>query len=308
MINRYDTTTDSGNLTAAKHSVTHVAAVHLHVGYIHTTIVDVAAAKDTSCIIQPLVTLEMAVFVSIRVVFNLLYVTLVKVCCFNVTLCCIVLVAYVAIQHRKVGSAPYGSTLTTTVGITCDSRNAVVVIEISGAICCCQIVFVYADNDVRLARNVISIGCSNTAVVMSYSSCPSTTIYVTHLTTLYVSSRAGKERFYCQAVFHRSRCSCSIEVVINGATQQVDVCGTIHVAAVCYITMTKTAAIAITCHGCSLVYVDVSVVILWSGVIYFIQSVAVGWGGVLGIAKAIVGVAFQTSEQLILVVSVVVFI
>ena len=47
-----DTTTNSRNLTAAKEGITYMAAIHLDIGDIHTTVVDIAAAEDTAAVIQ----------------------------------------------------------------------------------------------------------------------------------------------------------------------------------------------------------------------------------------------------------------
>ena len=146
----------------------------------------------------------MAVIVSVCVVFNLLHITLVKiwrVC--NITLRSIVLVADVAIQHSQVGCSPYSTALTTTVGVTCDGRNAVVIIEIGSTIGCRQMIFVYANNDVRLTIDVISIWRNDIigvvlvfsflvlsycwhAIVLSYCTCPSSTIDIAHHATLDV--------------------------------------------------------------------------------------------------------------------------
>ena len=48
---RNHATTDSSNLTTTEESIAHVATIHLHVGNVHTTVVDIASTEDTSTII-----------------------------------------------------------------------------------------------------------------------------------------------------------------------------------------------------------------------------------------------------------------
>ena len=47
-----DTTSDSSNLTTSEEGVTYMTAIHLDVGDIHTTIIDITTTEDTATIIQ----------------------------------------------------------------------------------------------------------------------------------------------------------------------------------------------------------------------------------------------------------------
>ena len=52
-----DTTSDSGNLTASEEGVTYYAAIHLDIGNIHTTVVDITTTEDTATIIEAVSTI-----------------------------------------------------------------------------------------------------------------------------------------------------------------------------------------------------------------------------------------------------------
>ena len=62
-----ETTSDGSNLTATEEGITHMTAVHLHIGEIDVTVVDITATEDTATIIEGV---EFAFFV--RLVVDLL--------------------------------------------------------------------------------------------------------------------------------------------------------------------------------------------------------------------------------------------
>ena len=139
-------TSDSRNLTATKEGVTHMAAVHLHISEVHTTIVDVATSEDTAGIIKICICLEMTVFVSISFVFNLFIVEARSI---------IVSVTHIAVVHDDMCGSPDSTTLATTIGVALNSWNTIEikVMRITHRNSS-QILILNTDINVSLTRNI----------------------------------------------------------------------------------------------------------------------------------------------------------
>ena len=104
-----------------------MTAIHRHVSEIHTTIIDIAATKDTTCVIKAFVFLEVSVFILVCIVFYLLLISFIDIG--RISIVCTILIIYVtniAVVQRNVGGAPDCTAFSATVGITLNVRNAMV--------------------------------------------------------------------------------------------------------------------------------------------------------------------------------------
>ena len=116
---RNHTTSYSSNLAAAKDTVTHTSAIHLNVGVVHTTIVDIAATEDTTTLIE---------FVGTDTIFCRLIIDFL----FVFSGCIEVPVAHIAIHHLEIRGTIDSTTLTATIGITFNSGDTVVEVHAVG--------------------------------------------------------------------------------------------------------------------------------------------------------------------------------
>ena len=118
-------TSYSSYLATSEEAVTNHAAIHLHIGDVNTTVVDIATTKDTSAVIETVRTVARPCLVMqflLIVVGANLYVVKVGICGrFFVE----VAIAYEALVEGYIGSTEYGTTLTTAVGVTLDGRKTV---------------------------------------------------------------------------------------------------------------------------------------------------------------------------------------
>ena len=190
------TTPDGGDLAAPEEGITHMTAIHLHLGEVHTTVVDIAATEDTAAVIKVAVGFEMAVGVKvIGLVFNLLHI---------IILLLIVFVSDVTVIHGDMGSAIYRTTLAAAVGIAHHGGDTLCeAIPI-------RIVFRLQDTNhhMRLTRYVIGRVAGNHVVVgfavlsglhtrmLAHSTFPAAAIDITAATALDVGIGTGGEAVF----------------------------------------------------------------------------------------------------------------
>ena len=171
------------NLTTTKESVTDVSAIHLYVGDIHTTVVDIAATEDTSTVIQTVCTVA---YIGLVVQFLLieigayLYILEVFICCRHGIEVTITNKAFI---ERNVSRTKYGTALTATVGVTINGRNT---IDKTGAV---ELTY----DDMRLTEDVICCGITNFSSMITYTTLPTATIDVTGRTTLNIGIGRSNE-------------------------------------------------------------------------------------------------------------------
>ena len=168
-----DTTTNGSNLTTAEEGIADVSAIHLHIGDIHTTVVDVATTEDTTTVIQSVG----AVARPGLVVQFLLIVIRAYLNIFEVGICggyaVEVSITDISIVECDIRGTEYGTTLTTTVCITLDGRKTV---NKAGA------VFLANDN-VCFTKNVVGRRGTDGSLMVAYTSLPTAAIDVTCRTT-----------------------------------------------------------------------------------------------------------------------------
>ena len=165
-------------------------------------------------------------------------------------------VANKALVQGDIGSSEYSTALTATVGITLNSRDTV----------CKGSTIRLTYDDMRLTRDIISIGSIYFPDMMTYTASPASAIDVTHLTAFDIGCTAGCEAFNMfivivktgssntQGVSYGSTGTCCIEVLGNSATQQIDVGASIDVTTtenalfhLCRVTHTATISIVPYC-------------------------------------------------------------
>ena len=209
-----DTTSDGSNLTATKEGVTYVTAIHLDVGDIHTTVVDITTTEDTATIIQTVSSVArpgLVVQFLLIVVRAYLFVVEISISSGFATE---VTITDKSIVKCNVGSTKYGTTLTTTVSITLDSRKT---IDEIGAV-------FLSDDDVCLTKDITCCSSINCTSVITYATSPATTIDVTCRTTLDISIGRSFEWFVevisSNVIFvvYRTLGSCGVDILGDRTT------------------------------------------------------------------------------------------
>ena len=136
-----------------------------------------------------------------------------------------------SVVQGDVGSTENSTTLTATISITLDGRNTV-----------CKGSTVWLTyNNVRLTGNIISIRSIDFSSMFAHTSSPATAIDITHLPTFDIGIAAGSEAINMfaivvktgssntQGISYSSTSTCSIEVLDNSSTQQINIGASINV-------------------------------------------------------------------------------
>ena len=180
------TTANSCNLTSTEEGITDVPAIHLHIGDIHTTVVDIAATEDTTTIIQAVRTIAcprlVIQFLLVVVRTHLDIIAVARRHSIETT------IANKALVKCDVGRTEYGTALTTTVGITLDSRNTV---DETGTV-------ELTDGDMCLTEDVISRTLADGTFMIAHTASPAATIDVTGCTALNIGIGCSPNQQYLQ--------------------------------------------------------------------------------------------------------------
>ena len=166
-----------------------MTAIHLDVGDVNTTVVDISTSEDTATIIQTVGTITLPslvvqfLLIIIRTIFQIRY--RVRILMLKIVLAGEVTISYKAIIERNVGSTIDRSTLTATIGITLNGRNAI------NKGCTIQ----FTNNNIGGTIDISSIGIGEFPFVITYTALPSATIDITARTALDISIGCGHERF-----------------------------------------------------------------------------------------------------------------
>ena len=146
-----------------------MTAIHLDIGDVHITIVDITATEDTSTIIKSVCTVTcpcLIVEFLLIVVRAYLDIIEVDICCrYGIKMT----ITDKALVERDVRSTKYSTTLTTTVGVTLNGGQS---INETGAV-------ELTDNDVCLTKDVTCRGFADFTSVIAYATSPAATIDVT---------------------------------------------------------------------------------------------------------------------------------
>ena len=250
-----DAAPDGCNLAAAEESVAHDAAVHVDVGGVHAAVVDVAAAEDTTAVVE-------AVGAVARPGLVVQFLLIVVRAHLNVVEIGVggghaveVAVADETLVERDVGRSEYGAALAAAVGVTFDGRNTV------DEVCA---VFL-ADDNVCLTKNVTRCAFTDSASVVTYAASPSAAIDVTCRAALDIGIGRSDERLAeviggnVVFVVHRTYGAGSIEVFGYLAAEQSNVGGSVYIAGIGHFCVTQTAAVSVSAAAAAVVHVAADV-------------------------------------------------
>ena len=254
-----DTTTDGCNLTTTKECITHYATIHLDVGNIHTTVVDIATTEDTATIVEAVGTVarpSLVVQLLLIVVRAHLYIVEVGFCCrYRVE----VTITDKALVQGDVGCSEDRTTLTTAIGVTLDGWNTV---NEAGTV-------FLTDDDVCFSKDVTRYRIADFSCVIAYATSPTATIDVTCRTTLDIGIGRSNEWLVevisSNVVFivYRTYGSCGIEVFCYSSSKQGDVGCSVHVAGIGSVGITQTATIGIGTAETTIIHIatDISALV-----------------------------------------------
>ena len=162
-----------------------------------------------------------------------------------------------ALVERNIRGSEYGTTLTTTVGITLNSGNTV---KETGTV-------ELTDDDVCLTEDVTRRAFTDGSSMIAYTTLPATTIDVTCCTTFDIGiSRSDEiiiEIILRNIVFivYRTHGTCSIKVFRHLTTKQGDVGCSVHIAGIGSICITEATTIGVGSAQASIVHIttDISI-------------------------------------------------
>ena len=290
-----NTTTNSCNLTTSEESVAHVTTIHLHVSDIHTTVVNIAATEDTTTIEQTIGTIARPCLI---VQFLLIVVFLIRSSArpnlkgIEVTSRCRIKMTITdkALVERNIRGSEYGTTLTTTVGITLDSGNTV---KETGTV-------ELTDDDVCLTEDVTRRAFADGSSMIAYTTLPATTIDVTCCTTFDIgigrSDEIIIEIILRNIVFivHRTYGTGGIEVLRYLTTQQGDVGCSVHIASICSICITEATTIGVGTAQASIIHITTDISTLVDDNVGIVFLAVSGYCQV--IVQSGVGIAISNGE------------
>ena len=179
----------------------------------------------------------------------------------------------ITVIEGQMGFTKDSTALTTTIGITLDGRNAVIVTII--ALCGIftrrlfqltqkirfRLIGADADDHISQTQDVV---CGRTGDRKGFSCCVfthttliTTAIYITQSTTFHKDIRSGNEILYIVFVIHWTTPAAAVHILANLTTMQTDVGRSADNGF-----RTKSATITVTCHVGTLVDMDIGVGLL----------------------------------------------
>ena len=130
-------------------------------------------------------------------------------------------IAYKTLVERDVGRTKYGTTLTTTVGVTLDGWNT---IDETGTVN-------LTNDDMCLTKNVTRRGFTDGSSMIAYRTGPTAAIDVTTSTTFDIGVGTGSKTVYIGAtsgtntkdIVHTTGSTCSVNIFLDFTAKQGDV-------------------------------------------------------------------------------------
>ena len=224
-----------------------MTAIELHHRLIHTTVVDIATAKQTAGFA------EERVRRCLRFVFYLLLIAFIDVLGLIVIGALVIIaVTYITVVQRQVGSTEHGTTLTATIGVTLHGGD-------TGFETCSSHI---ANHHMGLTWDITSWQCAGCTIVATHITQPSAAIDVTATATIYICIGTGGKakgilRFtgfginggikvtHTEEVIDSTGSTSSIDILIDGAAKQGDISRTIHVTTQMCLSFAITATVCV---------------------------------------------------------------
>ena len=229
-----------------------MTAIHPDIGDVNTTVVDISTSEDTATIVQTVgtITLPSLVVQFLQIILNIVastfrQISTLAVLCLKICQVLEITVTDITFVQSNSSSTIDRTTLTATVCVTFDGRNAV------NKGCTIQ----FTNNNIGSTIDISSIGIGEFPFVITYTALPSATIDITARTALDISIGCGHKgsRFIrtiiisaCLiSVVHRADGTGCINVLCYFTAKQANEGGTINITSTLDVIFAETTAIGI---------------------------------------------------------------
>ena len=266
-------TSNGCNLTTTKQRITYMTIVHIHMGVIYTTIIDISSTKHAATVIQIRVGNKVSLAVFPSIVSDVFFITLINGSGLIICSFCIIYITDITIIDGDVTCTIHSTTLATSVCIALNGRNTIN--EWSSVD--------LTDDYIGLTKNIIGIWILDARIhffflavlgnylsMQAHGTLVASTIDITASTAFYIHIGGSSEVCSTQLIFiiHRTSPTSTVDIFFHSTTQQLDVSGTSNGR---FRTMSTTVSITtiaiifislgVSLHQSTLHNVDIGVII-----------------------------------------------